>query len=90
MSISCTLARVLAQVLQLFWLLMVVYAFVSWVPSLRGRWVEYIAMIVEPVLNPVRKLIPAAGGLDWAFLVVIFAVGYLAQNLPRWVCPIVY
>ncbi len=89
-SISCTLAMVLAQVLQLFWLLMIVYALVSWVPSLRGRWVDYIAMIVEPVLNPVRRLIPSAGGLDWAFLVVIFAVGYLARALPSLVCRVIY
>ncbi len=89
-SLSCTLAVVLAQVLQVFWLLMIVYAVVSWVPSLRGRWVDYISMIVEPVLNPVRRLIPPAGGLDWAFLVVIFAVGYLAKALPNLVCRVTY
>ncbi len=83
MSISCTLATVLAQVLQLYWCLMIAYAFISWVPSIRGRWVEYLAMLVDPVLNPVRKIIPPAGGLDWAFLVVIFVIGYLAQKLPQ-------
>jgi YggT family protein len=32
---------------------------------------------VEPVLQPVRRVIPPLGGLDLSFLVVILLVGYL-------------
>lgn len=67
---------------------MLLYAVVSWVPSLRGRWTEYIAMVVEPVLVPFRRIIPPLGGLDVAFLVVILLVSWLMNALPRVACPI--
>jgi YggT family protein len=77
---------VLAQILRLFWLVMLVYAVVSWIPSLQGNWTRYLARIVEPVLMPVRRIIPPVGGLDLAFLVVIILVGYLIRAIPSTVC----
>jgi len=50
------------------------YALVSWVPSLRGRWSDYIAMVVEPVLQPLRRIIPPVGGLDLSFLVLFIGI----------------
>ena len=58
---------------------MLVYALVSWVPSLRGRWTDYVAMLVEPVLTPVRRIIPPMGGLDISFLVVIIALQFVVR-----------
>jgi YggT family protein len=69
---------------------MIVYAILSFFPSLQGRWSYYLARIIEPVLNPVRRIIPPAGGLDLAFLVVILLVGYLIGAIPRAVCSISY
>ncbi len=63
-----------AKLLQLYVLIMLVYALVSWVPSIRGKWTEYVAMLVEPVLTPVRRIIPPIAGLDLSFLVVIFLI----------------
>ena len=65
---------------------MIVYALVSWVPSLRGRWSDYLARIVEPVLQPVRRVIPPIGGFDIAFLIVIVLVGYLVGAIPSAAC----
>jgi YggT family protein len=88
--LSCTLGIVIGKLLQLFWLAMIVYALVSWVPSLRGRWSDYLARIVEPVLQPVRRVIPPIGGLDVAFLVVIVLVSYLAGAIPKAACAYYY
>jgi len=63
--------------LRLFWIAMLLYALVSWVPSLQGRWSSYVARFVEPVLMPVRRIIPPIGGLDLSFIVLIVLVGYL-------------
>ena len=60
----CSLYTVVAWLLNAYVLVMLVYALVSWVPSLRGRWTDYVAMLVEPVLAPVRRIIPPLGGLD--------------------------
>jgi YggT family protein len=62
---------------------MLIYAVLSWVPSLRGRWSDYIAMIVEPVLVPVRRVIPPLGGLDLSFIVVMLVIGFVDNSLVR-------
>jgi YggT family protein len=89
-GISCDIGIVLGWVLRAFWLCMLVYALISWVPSLQGRWSSFLAQIVEPVLAPVRRIIPPAGGLDLSFLVVIILVGWLMTAVPRAACPIYY
>ena len=76
----------LGYVLSFFWFAMIAYAVVSWVPSLQNRWTAVIARIVEPVLVPVRRVIPPAGGLDLSFLVIIFLVGWLRYALPNAAC----
>jgi YggT family protein len=75
--IPCQLYAVVAWLLNLYVFIMLAYALVSWVPSLRGRWTDYVAMLVEPVLTPVRRIIPPLGGLDISFLVVILAIQFV-------------
>ncbi len=85
----CDLAKGLYYAVNIYTMLLFVYALISWVPDLRrGRWVAYLAAVIEPVLWPVRRIIPPLGGLDLAFLVVFLvlqllirpAVGSLAFN----------
>ena len=70
----CFVWDVVNKIFGLYLLLMLVYAVVSWVPSLRGRWSDYLARVIEPVLVPVRRIIPSVGGLDLSFLVVIIVL----------------
>lgn len=74
--IPCEVYSIVGKLLQLYVVVMLVYALVSWVPSIRGRWTDYVAMLVEPVLAPVRRVIPPIGGLDISFLVVIFIIQF--------------
>ncbi len=70
--LTCDLARLLLWVVNIYTLLMFVYAVISWIPDLRrGRWVYVLASVIEPVLMPIRRIIPPVGGLDLAFLIVI-------------------
>ncbi len=85
-SISCSAWVVLGYVLKAFWVAMLLYALVSWVPSLQGRWSYYVARIVEPVLIPVRRIIPPVGGLDLSFLVIIVLLGYIMRAIPPAYC----
>jgi YggT family protein len=85
-SLLCQLLFVVSQLLRVYLLLMLVYAVVSWVPSLRGRWSDYLAMIIEPVLMPFRRVIPPLGGLDISFLVVMLLLGYLSRFIVPSAC----
>jgi YggT family protein len=77
----CSLWVVVDWFFKAYLLVMLVYAVISWIPSLRGRWTDYVAMLVEPVLTPVRRIIPPLGGLDLSFLVVIIVLQLVDQNI---------
>ena len=89
-ALSCQLLNVIAAVLRVYLILMLVYAVVSWVPSLRGRWSDYLAMVIEPVLMPFRRVIPPLGGLDIAFLVVMLLIGFLSRSIVPAICYYLY
>ncbi|HEY4440984.1 MAG TPA: YggT family protein [Candidatus Elarobacter sp.] len=77
--LPCTVWSVLAWIFNAYLLLLIVYALVSWIPSLRGRWTDYLGMVIEPVLTPVRRIIPPLGGLDLSFLVVFIVIQVVAR-----------
>ncbi len=88
MSLSlCQLAILIAKLLHLYVAVLFVYAVISWLPSLRGRWTDYLEMAVEPVLTPVRRLIPPIGGFDISFIVVVALLQIVAGLLVRESCP---
>jgi YggT family protein len=76
----CDVANALRLVVNIYTLLLLVYAVISWVPDLRrGRWVYYLASVIEPVLVPIRRIIPPLGGLDLAFLVLLLVLQLLVR-----------
>ncbi len=76
----CDVAQALGYVVWVYTAVLLVYAMVSWFPDLRrGRWVYYLSALVEPVLAPVRRIIPPLGGLDIAFLVVLLVLQLLIR-----------
>ncbi len=72
----------------LFWML-VARALLSWVSQGRSP-VDYVLFqLTEPLLAPIRRIIPAMGGLDFSVLVlfiVLQALNYLLSDLlgPLW------
>ncbi|HEY1727620.1 MAG TPA: YggT family protein [Candidatus Baltobacteraceae bacterium] len=79
----CEVWRIVSDILQVYSLILIAYAVVSWIPSIRGRWSDYLAMLVEPVLVPVRRLIPPAGGFDLAFLIVLLVIQVVNGTIVR-------
>jgi YggT family protein len=86
LSASCQVALFLSKALQLYIIAMMVYALASWIPSLRGRWLSYIAAIIDPVLIPLRRVIPPISGFDLSFLVLFFIVQWLSGAVIRFSC----
>ena len=84
--IPCVVWDILWKLFALYLLLMLVYAVVSWVPSLRGRWTDYLAMVIEPVLVPVRQVIPPFGGFDLSFLVVFIVLQFVMRMIASEPC----
>ena len=54
----------------------------SWVDQ-RGRsgLSQFLIMVTEPVLAPIRRLLPSGGGLDFAPLIVILVLGAIVRSI---------
>jgi YggT family protein len=67
--------NVLAQIIDLYTIVVFVAVIVSWVrlpPS--NPVVRYTRMLTEPLLAPLRRIIPPVGGLDfspWVLLILL-------------------
>ncbi|MDP9467959.1 MAG: YggT family protein [Chloroflexota bacterium] len=65
-------------------LLVIARVVVSWMtPMGGGGLVAFIYQATEPILGPIRRLIPPTGGLDWAPLVALLLLGLLRAVLER-------
>jgi YggT family protein len=61
-------------------LLVVARVVASWVaPTGGGGFIAFIYQATEPFLAPIRRIIPPAGGLDWAPLVAMLVLGLLLR-----------
>ena len=89
MNIPCDLSVGLSWAVSLYSILLFVYAVLSWIPDLR-RVMYFLAPAVEPVLAPLRRIIPPLGGFDMSFLVLIlvlqFAIRPLISSLAMRAC----
>jgi YggT family protein len=86
-----SLYRVLDMALQLYTMCVVAWVVMSWLVAFdvvnpRQTFVRmlgrFLSAVVEPVLAPIRRVIPLVGGIDLSPLVLFFAI-YLVQSLMR-------
>ena len=76
--------EVVCAFLTVYVLVLFVRMFLSWLPPSSGamRTVTRIAFdLTEPVLSPVRRVIPPVGMFDLSFLVVVFVLLTVQQSL---------
>jgi YggT family protein len=83
---------IIDPILGLFILLMIVSIILSWLVSFRvvnpynpfvGSIWRMTTTLTEPVLEPIRRILPPLGGLDFSPLVVIL----LVQFIRGWLLP---
>ena len=78
-------ARNFLEILVLvLWLLVVGRVLVSWVdPMARNAVSRYVVAVTEPMLAPIRRLLPRTGSIDFAPLVLLLGLGVLLRLLPQ-------
>jgi len=77
--------KMLAAAVNVYTLVVFVRALFSWLPA-RHRQNElyrFIFAITEPVLRPVRRIVPLVGGMDLSPLVVIVLLSVVRRLLIR-------
>jgi YggT family protein len=76
----------LVSFLQIYSFVLLARALVSWIPNLdpSNPIVQLIYQLTEPVLDPIRRLIPPLGGtFDISILVAYFGLTFLSMMLER-------
>lgn len=74
------LVQFIGWVLDLYSWVIIAAALISWVsPDPRNPVVQFLHKVTEPVLRPVRNLLPPwkTGGLDLSPLIVIVAIQFI-------------
>ena len=79
--------NLLAQLLQLYILCIIGRIILSWFPITPGTVLatifSYLYRITEPVLGPVRRVMPSAGAFDLSPIVVILALEIIGGAIVR-------
>jgi YggT family protein len=70
--VNSTIATIFVDFLYLLIAAIVVRALLSWFPlSPRNRFVQFVARITDPLIQPVRRVVPPLGMLDLSSMIVI-------------------
>ena len=73
--------QLLATVL---WFLLIARVVLSWTnPRGGGGVVALIYQATEPILAPIRRLLPATGGIDWSPLIAMLILGVIVRVAVR-------
>ncbi|MGL4474376.1 MAG: YggT family protein [Shewanella sp.] len=71
----------------LFWMLLL-RAILSWFQQGYNPIIQVFSQLTDPILSPIRRVIPPIGGLDLSVMVLIIGLNFLnillAQYIPFW------
>lgn len=74
------MGTLLSKLIGLYEIALLVRIVLSWVPhNPYNQAIRFLYKITDPVLNPVRKLIPPIRGIDFSPVIVFFALGILKR-----------
>ncbi len=81
--ISMTVLRVVYLTLRVYLFVILIYVIMSWIsPGTYNPAARLMESIAHPVLRPLRRLIPAIGGLDLSALFALIGIQALTMLLP--------
>jgi len=79
------LGAVLCPIVELYTLAIILHVVLSWFPSTSGGFVARasyaLGRITEPVMEPVRRMLPRIGPLDFSPIVVLLFLQIVVQDL---------
>jgi YggT family protein len=80
-----TIFLLLSYALTAFQLVLLARVLMTWIPNLdyRNPIVRFLINVTEPILEPVRRLLPSTGGMDFSPLVVFIVIALFSQVLSR-------
>lgn len=79
-------ADLLNQIINLIFWLVLVRVIMSWVnPTMNSPFMLVIYQVTEPVMAPIRRILPPMGGIDLSPVLLIIGLQFLMMALNSWV-----
>ena len=64
------------------WVLVLGRLLISWVdPAGRNQVSTFLIQTTEPLLAPVRRVLPQTGAIDWSGFIVLLVLGFVMARL---------
>lgn len=63
----------ISLLLNLFSIIVLIRVLLSWVP-MKNKFSDVIYAITEPILDPIRRLLPASNGIDFSPMVLMVII----------------
>lgn len=78
------LSQLILFILRVFQLILLARVLLTWFPNVdrNNPIIRLIHDVTEPVLRPIRDMLPPSGGIDFSPLVVFLVLYVLASILP--------
>lgn len=74
------MGHLLGKIIGLYEIALLIRIVLSWVPhNPYNQAIQFLYKITDPVLNPVRKLIPPFRGIDFSPVIVFFCLGIVKR-----------
>ncbi|MHC1590883.1 MAG: YggT family protein [Candidatus Helarchaeales archaeon] len=90
-NLITALASILAIVLNIFKWVLLIRVLISWVsPNPYNPIVQLLYQVTEPVLEPLRRILPSMGMMDLSPIVAFMVIVFLQQFLIRTLIDIAY
>ncbi len=81
--ISMTVLRIVYLTLRVYLFIILIYVIMSWIsPGTYNPAARLMESIAQPVLRPLRRLLPSIGGLDLSALFALIGIQALTMLLP--------
>ena len=78
------LIRLIQNAVNIYSLLLLIYALLSWFPNSYGSSLErLLEKLIKPIVDPLRRLPLQFGGLDLSMWLAILIVRFLGDSLIR-------
>lgn len=69
--------RLLAMFL---WFMLIIRVVLSWTqPQGGGGLTAFVYQMTEPILAPIRRMLPPSSGIDWSPLIVMLLLGVIVR-----------
>jgi YggT family protein len=82
--VQAILITFIQMLVTVFWVLLIARVLMSWVnPMGGGALAAVVYQLTEPILAPIRRILPATGGLDWSPLVAMLLLGVVLRVIVR-------